>query len=359
VKRKSDYGRCTTGNLFIVLSMLCLFLLPLSASGQERRQTENPSTYIFYLENDTFAGTDRHYTNAVKLSWISRALEKNGSDGSLPGWPRWLVEQTSTIDRKDFMHNLALSLGQNIYTPRDTSIETLIVDDRPYAGWTYLSAALHSKNVDLLNTFELSVGIVGPASLAEDAQKRVHQQIDSQDPKGWDNQLENEPGLMLVWQRFWRTLRHNFGGGGFAWDLIPHAGLTLGNVFTYANLGGEIRFGYNLPVDFGTSLIRPGGGTASPVGRRDPRLNSHSDFSLAFFTGVDGRAIGHNIFLDGNTWQDSHSVDKNYFVADISSGVSLLYKRIKLTYTHIYRTEEFEGQDEGQVFGSISFSVIF
>jgi hypothetical protein len=74
---------------------------------------------------------------------------------------------------------------------------------------------------------------------------------------------------------------------------------------------------------------------------------------------VDGRAVGRNIFLDGNTWQDSHSVDKNHVVADMSSGVSLVYKRVKITYTHVYRTKEFTDQDKGQVFGSISFSAIF
>lgn len=178
-----------------------------------------------------------------------------------------------------------------MYTPRNTSIQALIVDDRPYTGWTYLSAALHSKNMDLLNTFELSLGIVGPASQAEEVQTRVHELIDDQDPQGRDNQLKNEPGLMLVWQRFWRILRHHFGGVGFAWDLIPHAGVSLGNVFTYANLGEEIRFGYNLPVDFGTSLIRPGGGTSPPVGRQDPHLSAVSDFGIAFFAGVDGRAV--------------------------------------------------------------------
>jgi lipid A 3-O-deacylase len=359
VKRKSGYCRCAINTLFVVLSMVCLLILPLPASGQKRPQLEKHSTYIFYLENDTFAGTDRHYTNAIKFSWISRDLLKNGGDGSLPAWSRWLAEQSQTTDRDDFLHNLALSLGQNMYTPQDTSIEALIVDDRPYGGWTYLSAALHSKNMDLLNTFELSLGVVGPASLAEETQAWVHEQIDSPDPQGWDNQLKNEPGLMLVWQRFWRILRHNFGGGGFAWDLIPHAGVSLGNVFTYANLGGEVRFGYNLPIDFGTSLIRPGGGTASPVGRQDPRLSARSEFGIAFFAGVDGRAVARNIFLDGNTWQDSHSVDKNPLVADISAGVSLIYKRIKLTYTHVYRTEEFEDQDQAQVFGSISLAVTF
>jgi hypothetical protein len=113
------------------------------------------------------------------------------------------------------------------------------------------------------------------------------------------------------------------------------------------------------PMDFGTSLIRPGGGTASPVGRADPRLNRSSDFSLAFFLAVDGRTVLRNIFLDGNTWRASHRVDKNLFVADVSAGFSLIYKRFKLSYAYVYRTEEFKDQDEGQVFGSVALAVTF
>ncbi len=344
-------------------SLFCLAVLSMppfhnAALAEPPLDPQNKSTFIFYLENDAFSGTDKNYTNAVKFSWISRHLEKVEGGRGLANGAQWFIEQTTAADHNQYMHNLAFSFGQNIYTPEATSIDTVIEDDRPYAGWTYLSSALHSQNFKLLNTLELSIGIIGPASLAEESQKIVHEWTNSDVPQGWDNQLSNEPGLMLTWQRFWRILREPVGHG-FAYDVIPHAGITLGNVFTYANLGGEIRFGYNLPADFGTSLIRPGGGTASPVSIGDPRLDSFSKFGFSLFVGVDGRAIARNIFLDGNTWQESHSVDKNYFVADIASGFSLVYKPAKLTYTQVYRTEEFKDQDGGQFFGSVSISFTF
>jgi hypothetical protein len=294
----------------------------------------------------------------LKFSWISKDLEKIGGDGGLPGWARWAVERMPTVNKGDFLHNLAFSLGQNIYTPRDITKEELIVDDRPYAGWTYAAAALHSKNFEILNTLEVNIGIVGPSSHADEAQKLIHEWLGGDEPRGWDNQLQDEPGFMITWQRFWRILRTPVGNV-YAFDGIPHAGLTLGNVFTYANLGGEIRFGYNLPADFGTSLIRPGGGVACPVGLQDPRCGAEMDFSLTFFVGVDGRAVAHNIFLDGNTCKESHSVGKNYFVADVSAGFSIVYKRVKLTYAHVFRSEEFKDQNGGLFFGSLSFAVTF
>jgi hypothetical protein len=163
---------------------------------------------------------------------------------------------------------------------------------------------------------------------------------------------------MVTWQLFWRVVSRS-AGHGLAYDVIPHAGITVGNVLTYANAGGEIRFGYNLPADFGSSLITPGGGTVAPVRMQDPRLAAASHFGVTFFAGVDGRAVARNIFLDGNTFCDSASVDKNYLVADISAGVSVIFKKFKLTYTQVYRTEEFQGEDGGELFGSIYLAYTF
>lgn len=91
----------------------------------------------------------------------------------------------------------------------------------------------------------------------------------------------------------------------------------------------------------------------------DPRLNSKRDFGIVWFAQVEGRAVAYNVFLDGNTFEDSHNVDKEPFVADFSAGISLIYKAFKLTYTHVYRTEEFTEQDGGQVFGSVALSMTF
>ena len=117
----------------------------------------------------------------------------------------------------------------------------------------------------------------------------------------------------------------------------------------------------SLPVyrPFAKESARSGDGTSPPVGMRDPRISPKSDFGLTFFLGVDGRAIARDIFLDGNTWHDSHNVDKKNFVADISFGMSVVYRTVKVTYTHVYRTEEFIGQDDGQVFGSLMVAVTF
>ena len=62
-----------------------------------------------------------------------------------------------------------------------------------------------------------------------------------------------------------------------------------------------------------------------------------------------------DIFLDGNTWRDgSPSVDKRPLVGDLSAGVVVHWRGIRLAYSQVFRTEEFYGQRGGaQSFGSV------
>ena len=335
--------------VFSILLSIVVFGVEL-AEGEEKL-----GTFSLYFENDLFANTDQGYTNGIKLSWISPDLTGYAESGKLPDWSLPYVRWLPFINEPGFQRNVALCMGQNIYTPEDISREDLIEDDRPYAGWAYMGIAFHSKNERRLDTMEFQLGIVGPASGAEQAQKLVHSKIDDQRPNGWDNQLKNEPGLAIIYERKLRVLQ---GGAREApgFDAIAHIGGALGNVYTYANAGMEARAGWNIPPDFGDSIIRPGGDTNAPASARDPRLSGKHGYSLYVFSAVSGRAVLRDIFLDGNTFTASHSVDKKYFVADLCVGVSLLFYRFKLSYARVFRTKEFDGQKYNPSFGSITLS---
>jgi len=319
---------------------------------------ENSRTFSFYFENDLFADTDQGYTNGVKLSWISHDLTGYAESGRLPEWSLPLIRRLPFINETGLQRNVVLSIGQNMYTPEDIEAEDLLEDDRPYSGWTYFGIGLHSKNERRLDSMEIQLGMVGPASFAEQTQKLVHELVGSQRPNGWDNQIKNEPGLAVIYERKWRFL-YDRDIGKLGFDVIPHIGGALGNVYTYANAGMEARLGWNIPWDFGTSLIRPSGDPNAPLNAQDPRVSSDQGFGLYVFAAADGCAVLHNIFLNGNTFTDSHSVDKKNFVADIGAGVGLIIHRFKLCYTHVLRTKEFEGQEDDQVFGSITLSFTY
>jgi len=134
----------------------------------------------------------------------------------------------------------------------------------------------------------------------------------------------------------------------------------LGNVYTYGNGGFETRFGLNIPVDFGTSLIRPAGGTNAPADPSDPRFSEGaSGFGFYLFAAAEGRAVARDIFIDGNTFTSSHSVNKRPFVADLAAGLSLIAGPVKISYAHVYRTKEFEEQRDEHKFASITISFTY
>ena len=339
--------------LLLLLMSIVLVLRPEPCEAAEDRRT-----FSFYFENDLFADTDRHYTNGIKLSWISDDLTGYAKSDSLPDWSLAIIRKLPFINEQGLQRNVGLSIGQNMYTPRDIVSEDLLEDDRPYAGWTYFGLGLHSKNERHLDSMEIQIGIVGPDSFGEQTQKFVHELRGCQSPNGWDNQIKNELGLAVVYERKWRLLySRTVGKSGL--DIIPHLGGALGNVYTYANAGMEARIGWNIPRDFGTSLIRPAGESNAPLNAKDPRLSRDQDFSLYVFAMADGRGVLRNIFLDGNTFTDSHSVDKKYFVADVGVGVGLIIHSFKLCYTHVLRTKEFKGQKGDQVFGSITLAFTY
>ncbi|MGE0383677.1 MAG: lipid A deacylase LpxR family protein [Gammaproteobacteria bacterium] len=310
------------------------------------------------FENDLFGESDAQYTNGIQLGWVSPDLSEYRDSDRLPQWSHRIIERLPFINEPGLQRNVAFTIGQKIFTPDDTQSTAVVADDRPYAGWLYFGAAFHNKNVRRLDTFEIDVGMVGPASLAEQSQRFVHGLRGFDNPRGWDHQLDNEPAVLLVYERKHRLPPLEFGPR-FAADAIAHGGAALGNVQTYVNAGLEVRVGWNLPADFGTALIRPGGETSSPADPGDPRLGESPPFSLHAFAALDGRLVGHDIFLDGNTFASSHSVDRRLLVGDFWVGVAMTIGPAKLTYSQAFRTSEFYGQRRYHEFGSVSLSLTF
>jgi len=81
--------------------------------------------------------------------------------------------------------------------------------------------------------------------------------------------------------------------------------------------------------------------------------------AFIFSSPFDGLAVARNIFLDGNTFRDSHSVEKEKFVACFVGGIGFIVNRFKITYSHVYQTREFKTQEKEQQYGAISLSFTF
>jgi hypothetical protein len=74
---------------------------------------------------------------------------------------------------------------------------------------------------------------------------------------------------------------------------------------------------------------------------------------------VEGRAIARNLFLDGNTFQSSRSVDKENFVGDAILGAAITFDRMRIAFTHVIRSREYKTQTKEARFGAVDVSFRF
>ena len=381
-------------------SVILFFLLAANAGAQpatgirdcdspRAAASTRPAVSSFQLENDLFAGTDSQYTSGVKFTWTSPNVA-DFNDPLLPAWIRCSNERVQRLvdwfhPEKSTSFNMVVTLGQAMYTPADRDQTTIDRTDRPYAGWTYLGLGYNARfdpagkaGTPTLDTVELDIGIVGRHAYAQQIQNFVHRVRGLDRFQGWDNQLQDELGVQFVWERKMRPTALTLGkfaqagnadasGGsaeGFAAQFIPHFGVSVGNVASYLNVGGELRAGWRLPDDFGTSAIRPGGDNAAP--RSAARLERvYHQHSFHLFASFDGRLVANNIFLDGNTFKTSYAIKKKLLVGDIAYGWAYTWPRLaglpsgKLAYAHFVRSREFEGEGRNHGFGSVSVSLEF
>ena len=307
-------------------------------------------------ENDFFFSTDKHYTQGLKLSWVTAQLaDESFLNAPIKVLRKYLflfsTRETDLDDRLEWT-----ILGQSLFTPGNIHLDNPDPRDRPYAGWRYGGFDFIQNAADRrLDSFELQFGVVGSAALGRQTQNDFHQFIASAKAKGWSHQLANEFGFNASWERKWRLgieLPNKFG-----FEFIPEVGGTAGNVLTYGELGGLCRFGRGLKANWGPELIRP---AYSGTGYFEAARAKDVGLGFSVFAGAQGRAIARNIFLDGNSFASSRSVPKNYLVADLIFGVELFYSNnFRVAATGVIRSSEFHNQGGWDKFDSINVSFEF
>lgn len=326
-------------------NLLLAGLLVITASfTMEIKASERAGSISMTIENDMFYHTDYHYTHGLRFSYMP------DNESGPPAWALSLAKIIPVFS-KDGEIRHAYAFGQSIFTPKDISLDEVDKDGRPYAGFLYCSIGLGVETGQRLDQIIFLIGMVGPASLAAKTQEYIHGLFDWKKPKGWDNQLKNEPGIMLLYQRSWRSLESKTLMGNQL-DFTPHFGISAGNLFTYGGAGITMRYGGHLPSDYGPPRIQHGHHSSTSF---SPLL----DFKWYFFIALEGRFVARNIFLDGNTFHESHSVKKEPLVADLQFGLVIDWAKIRLSYTHIIRSKEFRTQEERDEFGSLAISYKF
>jgi hypothetical protein len=344
--RRHPFLSTLIGSRCLAAACVLTFVAAFTAFAAESRRG---SVLTITEENDLVVKTDRHYTQGLRLTLLL--------DDAYPRWADSWMKKLPQMRMRDAVNKFGVAVGQNIYTPRDTLTSALLKDDRPYAAWLYLGAiwqrrGMLGERMAALDSAELDLGIVGRAALGEDAQTWVHQVRGFEVPKGWHHQLRNEPAVQLRLARQWR-----FSAGardGFSADVIPELGASLGNVATTGNAGAVVRFGFNVPDDFGVQTI-----DSLPSNSDARSAEDRNRFGLYGFAGVEGRLVGYTTFLDGNMFRASHSIEKQWWVADFKIGCVAVFKYCDVWFSYVLRTREFVGQGDTNTFGSAGISVKF
>jgi len=321
---------------------------------------------LLQIDNDKVVDTDRHYTNGMRFAYTP--TPPPGPSSKFQNIAVNLVDLVRFKDTENL--RIGWSFGQEMYTPEN--VDTTIPDpqDRPYAGWTYLGlttqntspantdgAAGFLDGFDRQDTFELDLGMIGPASKAAQLQNAVHRLINVSVSRGWRSQIHNELGVLATRIVKFRSQAKPVANLDWVqYDFISHGSAHLGNVKTALSTGLTARFGANLQEDFGPVY----GTFALPQGK--PKNNS-----VAFFFGFDAKAVARDIFLDGNSFRNSPDVKKNPLVLEARLGVSsnirmpsiLGDKNLHLSLAMVNRTREFTNQDKADRYGSLQATVNF
>jgi len=310
----------------------------LEFQNEDRGFLEKPLDAVF----DNFYGDRDDKTGHLTWAWkVAYAPNRN------PDWfesnrkyIRWLVGDKTA--------RLEYSLQQSASVPNSGNVISFL-PDRPYVG--LLIANLQAtfaddfkgshQGVDQLN---LSIGLAGPASVADVVHRVAHSLI-GRNSSSWD-QITSEPVVILQYEKGGRFV---FGGDKIGFEAFPHLGATVGNGYTYGAVGTTLRVGSHLRKDSGAPRMR-----MITTGTNFPTPGSYFVWNL--FTGIEGRIMGHNIMIDGNSFKDTSDVESLHWVLDSQLGAELGWGAYRMSVMGVYRTKEFNDQEQDDLFLRAGFS---
>ena len=383
-------------------------------------QNTRPVTNTVFVENDVLFGTDKHYTNGLRYErmvlrvdpvsdstvWSDDTMQEPFREAS----PYWLYGPVKLIDRLSFLDivgrlergryklSKGMSFGQTLHTPGDISIPEPDSRSRPYAGYLFYGSRFSAQKPDVGHqyTAELQLGLIGPFSFGEAVQKRWHDQINSQEPMGWDSQLERTPivNLILSHTRFTgvntftrlgamghmkvRAVTGNmtsFGGvevggrlgGGFFYrkrNLQPiaegagstDAALTpfIESIKTEADTA-EADSSSNQSESIRDDQTSVSAQQADPTGQLQSRYE-RPDFGWYLFARSELRVVAHNYLVTG---ADGGGIDHELLGGDVAVGFAARYDWVELAMQFIMRRHEIDGRDGWpHRFASIRLSIL-
>lgn len=300
-------------SLIIVYTNTCCS--PLQAASEDI--SVESTIWQLELNNDFFFNKDNKISSGWFLQKHSPLAENWDKLKDVPDFFKTVGKSIPTLTKDGLSYRAGITIGQIVQTPNDLSRSDLITDDVPYAGAFTFQASWYAYNAHEFRGLEITAGVVGPPSLAEHVQKAVHRLINSPEPKGWDHQLSTEPVLNINYMRK-KKIWHQGNPANLSFDASISGNAELGNLFTMAGVALEMRFGRNMPGGFVYVPDFIGVNMHYNASLKPINFQAHSFYASLIF---NGSFFVHNIFLDGNSFGGSHSVEKKPTVSHIIAGL--------------------------------------
>ncbi|MDX5384144.1 MAG: lipid A deacylase LpxR family protein [Rhodobacterales bacterium] len=304
--------------MFRVLTAICIALMALPQ--ESAAQTRDRIGYGRLITNDYIGdGRDRWRSGSV----ASSRVWGRGWSGALP---------------YDFGDILELRLGAQIIAPEN--LVSPAPGDRPYAGALSLGLHTHFERAGLELALGSDLVMTGPQTRLDDLQASFHDLVGVEKASSLTraSQVGNDIHLGLV------------GEAGREVAIGPNARMrpfieARAGVETLLRAGIDVTFG---DLGQGELLVR------DPVTGQRYRSVKGDAGGYAFVMGGDIAAVSDSVYLPS-----SSGVAVRDRRTRLRAGLHWQGERTALFYGLTWLGKEFEGQDEGQVLGSIRLDLNF
>jgi len=284
----------------------------------------NKGTFRFEIDNDAIWVSDSNFSNGWSLQYHT-VRYASWDETKAPGLIKWVGKHFPTLDDRDFIVRFGQGIGQNMITPGDISLETPLEGDLPYAGTLTYTLNWQSFNRRKARNFQITTGVLGEESLAEEFQTFVHVDLDlGEEPMGWDTQRDTEPIVNFAYQHLWSLFRLGKYNNGWAAQMSLGPSVNFGNLLTAADFAMGLRFGWNILEGFSTFPAPPGRGLFQAYYL--PKPSFVSPHSIEVSLAVRGTGVLYSVLYDGSIISDDdREVDREDFFFGGLIGINYHY----------------------------------
>jgi lipid A 3-O-deacylase len=233
----------------IAMTMLSLLIGINRATAQQKAPTHLAG---FYWDDDYWnvqgKGTDDAYTSGQRFEYYY--LKSHPS--------RFFADRLMPKAGNHATNVYGWSLMQVMYTPKEIGQAEFQPNDYPWSGALFATHSLYSYNPEHSYAYksEITLGMMGPASLAGPTQRLVHSTIHYTVPEGWGNQYGNSPLLNAAFtvekKEFGSNRLVDFIGGARADAGTMLDGLTVYEMMRVGKMSSYFNGFFNLNTVDGT-----------------------------------------------------------------------------------------------------------